>query len=70
MTLYPHYQTNFTCDMCEGVFKQKTAYSSTPDLINYQLTYCSNCVMLDKLDKRSLSKTNRTYQFNTSVSKA
>ena len=71
MPLKPYLLTKFTCDSCQGEFQDKTAYSYASNLSELDdgyYTYCSNCVKLDKLDKRNLKKSGRTKQFNTSVS--
>lgn len=45
--LYPHYQTDFTCDNCGEEYEEETAYSPARDWKEAQsyFTYCSNCVV-------------------------
>lgn len=71
MTLKSYSLKNFTCDSCQGEFQNKIAYShasNSSELDSGYRTYCSNCVKLNQLDKRSFKKSGRTKQFNTSVS--
>jgi hypothetical protein len=49
---------NFTCDNCQKSFQNETAYSPATNLdeLDYQPTYCINCIEIIKEKPRKKTK--------------